>query len=193
MPETTFQAVFQAHAPFVWRVLRRYGVKPADLEDLCQEVFLVVFRKLSSFEGRSSVRTWLYEIARRTALAHRRGVRTRSEVETPALELSGNSRTPERELEDRRAMAWLEHTLAQLDEDKREAFVLHEIEGMTLAEVAAAVGAPVNTVHYRVHAARGLIQAASNRANLVRSGTFAPTRSDASDASRSCEPSKEMR
>jgi RNA polymerase sigma-70 factor (ECF subfamily) len=179
------------HAPFVSRVLRRYGVRPADLEDLCQEVFIVVFRKLSSFEGRATHRTWLYEIARRTALSHQRSVRARAEVEPPAFEVSGDKRNPEHDLQDRRALAWLEHVLAQLDEDKREAFVLYEIEEMTLAEVAGAVGAQINTVHYRVQAAREAIQAASNRLNVTGGRTIVPSHGQAIGATRAARQAKE--
>src|SRR5690242_9086511 len=67
-----FRELFRQHAPFVWRVLRRYRVAGAELEDVCQEVFTVVYRRLAEFEGRAQFRTWLYEIARRSALAQRR-------------------------------------------------------------------------------------------------------------------------
>jgi hypothetical protein len=50
----SFRALFRAHAAFVWRVLRRHGVREADLEDVCQEVFMVVHRRLGEFEGRST-------------------------------------------------------------------------------------------------------------------------------------------
>lgn len=168
-PDTTFQELFAAHAHFVWRVLRRFGVREADLEDTCQEVFLVVYRRLADFEGRSSLRTWIYEIARRTALAQRRtsGNRTLLVGAQDSEELAVDVQTPEHALADRRALAWLETVLAQLDEEKREAFVLYELEEMTLAEVAASLNAPVNTVHYRVQAAREAIRVARTRFRRV--------------------------
>ena len=71
-----FRIPFDAHVAFVWRVLRRHGVPERELEDGCQEVFVVVHRKVAEFEGRSSVRTWIYGIARtwrwRSAGAHTR-------------------------------------------------------------------------------------------------------------------------
>ncbi|MFT3924412.1 MAG: sigma-70 family RNA polymerase sigma factor [Myxococcales bacterium] len=155
--------MFATHADFVWRALRRFGVREADLEDTCQEVFLVVYRRLPDFEGRASLRTWIYEIARRTALAQRRAAGSRFSSAAQSSELASDARTPELEVTARRSLAWLEAVLAQLDEDKREAFVLYELEEMTLAEVAAAVNAPVNTVHYRVQAARETIRVAGSR------------------------------
>ena len=59
--------IFRQYAPFAWRALRRLGVPDADVEDVCQEVFVVVHRKLGDFEGRSSLKTWIYGICPRTA------------------------------------------------------------------------------------------------------------------------------
>ena len=65
-------AIFREHAPYVWRVLRRMGVREADVEDVTQEVFVVVHRRLPEFEGRSAMRTWIYGICLRVASDHRR-------------------------------------------------------------------------------------------------------------------------
>src|SRR5690606_13923988 len=69
--------IFRAHAPFAWRALRRLGVAEADVDDVCQDVFMVVHRKLDAFEGRSSMRTWIYGICARTASDYRRSGRVR--------------------------------------------------------------------------------------------------------------------
>src|SRR6185503_19366824 len=59
-PRPTAQQVFQEHATYAWRALRYCGVAPADLQVACQEVLLVVHRRLPEFEQRSSMRTWVY-------------------------------------------------------------------------------------------------------------------------------------
>ena len=59
----SFEQMFDTYAPFVWRVLRRLGVRGPDIEDVCQEVFLVVHRRLPEFRRRSSFRTWIYGIS----------------------------------------------------------------------------------------------------------------------------------
>jgi RNA polymerase sigma-70 factor (ECF subfamily) len=170
----SFQQIFRSHAAFVWRVLRRFGVAEADLEDVCQEVFLVVHRRLPEFEGRSSLRTWLYEIARRSALAHRRTRPGRREDGPDALdELAHPDLGAEQRLDRQAALRWLEQALLQLDEDKREAFVLYELEEMTLAEVSEAVGSPINTVHYRVQAARAALSR-RGQASRERSADASP-------------------
>lgn len=159
-----FAELFRAHAPFVWRVLRRHGVAEADLEDVCQEVFVVVCRRLSEFQGRSSLRTWIYEIARRSALAQRRARVRRAALPESDVELADGAPGPDAALEQARALRWLEAALARLSEEKREAFVLYELEEMTLAEVAEAQGCAINTVHYRVTSARTELQALAARA-----------------------------
>ena len=66
-----FERIFAEHSAFVWRVLARHGVRERDLEDVCQEVFVVVFKNLAQFEGRSSMNTWIYGICRRVAANYR--------------------------------------------------------------------------------------------------------------------------
>ncbi|HEX4351880.1 MAG TPA: sigma factor, partial [Polyangiales bacterium] len=72
MNSNEFRPLFDRHVAFVWRVLRRHGVPPNELEDGCQEVFLVLFKRYAEFEHRSSLRTFLYGIAVRVASALRR-------------------------------------------------------------------------------------------------------------------------
>lgn len=165
----SFATLFRTEAPFVWRVLRRHGVPERELEDACQEVFVVVHRKQESFEGRASVRTWLYAIARRVASHHTRAMRARpplAEADGPELAAEASSE-PEQELDRRRQLGWLESALADLDEDKREVFILYELELLTVAEVAAAVGCNESTALYRLHAARAALRSTLKRRELV--------------------------
>src|SRR5262245_7483674 len=71
-PVLSVRQIFDEHARYVWRTLRHLGVADADLEDVCQEVFVTVHRKLPEFEGRSKLRTWLYGICLRVASDYRR-------------------------------------------------------------------------------------------------------------------------
>ena len=156
-------AVFQENAPFAWRVLRRLGVAEADADDVCQEVFVTVHRRLGDFEARSSVRTWVYGICVRTASDYRRRTRTRREVtlETPPDTSVGPHQ--EDDLSLRRARDTLDRILEQIDEDKRVVFVLFEIEELPMADVATVVGCPLQTAYSRLHAARRDVEAALER------------------------------
>src|SRR5688572_18047664 len=74
-----FTEVFRQHAPYLWRALLGLGIRSADVDDACQEVLLVVHRKLPEFDGRA-LRTWLYAICLRVASDYRRSARVRREV-----------------------------------------------------------------------------------------------------------------
>jgi RNA polymerase sigma-70 factor (ECF subfamily) len=167
--DATFEQVFTGNAPFVWRALKRLGVREADVEDVCQEVFLVVHRQLPGFEARSSIRTWLYGICLRAASSYRRRPhRTREEIASTPPEESIPAPQDD-DLERKRALARLDVALDELDDDKRAVFVLYELEQLSMAEIAEATGCPVQTAYSRLHAARRLVQASLERAYEERS------------------------
>lgn len=164
----SFDAVFHECAPFVWRVLRQLGVREADLKDVSQEVFLVVHRKLATFQERSSLRTWVYAIAVRVASDYRRRAHRRRERIGEDLPEAVLPPPQHEELERRRALAWLDAVLDTLDEDKRAVFVLFEIEQVPMVEVAEAVGCPIPTAYARLYAARRHVEAAARREQAGR-------------------------
>jgi RNA polymerase sigma-70 factor (ECF subfamily) len=153
----TFAAVYEAYAKFVWRVLYRLGVPRSDVEDVCQEVFVVVHRRLGSFEGRSSLRTWLYGIAVRCASEYRRRAYVRRETPTESLTDASAPAPQLSSIEVQEARALLERILNLLDEEKRAVFVLYELEEVPMAEVVAIVGCPLQTGYSRLHAAREIV------------------------------------
>ncbi len=152
--QSRFAEVFREHAPYVWRVLRRMGVREADTEDLCQEVFVIVHRRLPEFEGRSSLRTWIYGICLRVASDHRRRAHVRREQPTDEPPEERRSAPQLGEIERGQARALLDAALGELDEDKRAVFVLYEIEQLEMKDVAEAIGCPLQTAYSRLHAAR---------------------------------------
>lgn len=144
--------VYREHHEYVARVLRYLGLEPHLVDDALQDVFLVVHRRLASFDARRSLRNWLYGIARRVASEYRRGMRRGSRplvlVSDPALHAGGRDDV---RLE---SAAMVEQFLGALDEDKRRVFLLTEVEGMTAPEIAEAEQLNVNTVYARLRAAR---------------------------------------
>ncbi|MFT3925103.1 MAG: RNA polymerase sigma factor [Myxococcales bacterium] len=158
---TNFHVLFAEHVDFVWRVLKRHGVPERELEDACQEVFLVVHRRLPEFEGRSSMRTWVYGIAARVALGHRRKAHLRREVLDieESEHTSGTSLVTAFDLASQKQVLELAaEALTRMDDDKREVFALYELEGLTMAEVAASLDVPESTALSRLYAAREEIQ-----------------------------------
>lgn len=156
-----FAAIYEDHLDFVWRVSRRLGVPEASLDDAVQDVFLVVHDRLASFEGRSSLRTWIYGIVRRVARDHRPSKRERPLDEAP--EAPTDAVSAHDGVERAEAKRLLHALLDTLDDDKREVFVLAELEEMPMPDVAQAVGINVNTAHARLRAARHQLEASLAR------------------------------
>lgn len=160
-----FADLYHEHIAFVWRNLRRLGVAPASLDDAVQDVFLVVHRRLATWEGRSTLRTWLFGIALRVARDHRRSVRRKGEPCELPPDLESTTPGPLATLEQNDALRRLDRALLSLDEDKRAVFVMMDIEQMTAPEVVEATGLKVNTVYSRLRLARAELQACLDAAD----------------------------
>lgn len=160
-------AVVREHAVFVHRVLRHLGVAQSQLDDASQEVFLAVCRQLKGFEGRSSLRTWIYGICRIVALASRRVAPAREVLAAAPPEI-GEPAGQEGALWLKQAHAQLLEVLAGLDENQRMVFVLYELEELNMEEIAAAMGAPITTCFSRLYTAREKVQARLKRDRRMR-------------------------
>lgn len=159
-----FETIYREHFRFVWRTVRRLGIEGALVDDVVQEVFVVVHRRLGDFEGRSAAKTWLYGIVRRVVADHRRTLRRKPLGTAPEAEAldaaSSPEEGPEASAQQAERVRLLHQLLMQLDEAKREVFILAELEGLTLAEIAEALGVNANTVASRLRAARREFEAA---------------------------------
>ena len=154
--------VHAAHADFVWRSLARLGVRDEDLPDMLQEVFLVVHRRLHTYDGTSKLTSWLFGICLRIAAAcrrraHRRYERPLAAGHDPA---APDSASPERAL---RARQELDALLDALPLERRAIFVMFEIDGLSCQQIADTLDVPVGTVHSRLHAARRAFEKALAR------------------------------
>lgn len=136
--------------PEVWRVCARLGDR-ADADELTQEVYLRALPALRQFRGEASARTWLLQIARHVCADHvRRRTRRRALVErltqrTPADDLVERPRTGELDLDE---------AVQALAPNRREAFVLTQVAGLSYAEAAEVCEVPIGTIRSRVARAR---------------------------------------
>ena len=152
-----FDAVYESSFEHVCRWLRAHGIPSSDREDVAQEVFLVVQKKLPAFDGRH-LAAWLYKITKNTASDHRRRAwfknlfRKQSDFIWDAA--VDRSATPEMRAVSRDALRMVNAALVQMDDDRRAAFVLFEIEGYSGEEIAAFQNIPLATVWTRLHYAR---------------------------------------
>lgn len=148
----SFEALFREQFGFVYRNLRRLGVPPAAVEDAVQEVFLVVLRRPDA--PITSVRGWLYGIARRIAWRQRRSAGRQDRLAQALADEAPRALDGAVAVAEREAAALLERFLGRLDEDKRAVFLLAELEQMTAPEIARALEVKENTVYSRLRAAR---------------------------------------
>lgn len=156
-----FREVYEARFHDVLRWIRAMGGREEDLDDLAQEVFIIVRRKLEGFDGQN-LNGWLYRITQRTVRDYRRAAWFRNllarkrvgDHEIALLKLVEPGRGPAEEQELREAQRSLAVILERMREKHRTAFVLFEIEGYTGEEIAELQGAPVATIFTRLYHAR---------------------------------------
>jgi RNA polymerase sigma-70 factor (ECF subfamily) len=168
-----FRALYDAHFDFVWRSLRRLGVREPDVLDLAQKVFLTAYFKLSEFEGRSLVSTWLFGIAQRVASDYRRSAFIRREVSTDNAELESVATWHEdfsAESDARRRARAAESILNKLPESQRTVFVLFELEEMSGQDIATLLNVSVGTVRSRLRLARDAFRREIKRLSAIDAG-----------------------
>jgi RNA polymerase sigma-70 factor, ECF subfamily len=165
-----FADVYEQTFPFVWRCARRLGVDPSAQDDVCQEVFVVVHRRLAEFRGESSLKTWIFGIVSNVVHTHRR-TQQRKEPALRSLvplldpsELSASSGDDPHELAVRReSVRAAQDVFASLPEDKRVLLMLADLEDVPVPEIAELTGTNLNTVYARLRAARSALADAVRR------------------------------
>lgn len=157
LPDEVFERIYDEWFEHVARWVRALGVRNADVEDLVQDVFVIVHRRLSSFDGQN-LGGWLYRIARRRVRDYRQLVWVKAffgvHAAPPTEETLQTFAGPLEELERAEAQRLLARLLRTMSADQRAAFVLFEIEGHSGEEIARLQQVTVNTVWARVHKAR---------------------------------------
>ena len=168
--EQAYETLLQRYEVPVYSLVARLLDDPADASDTAQEVFLKVFRKIGSFRGDSSLKTWVYRIAVNEARNHRRwfGRHKRQEVGLETDQESGlsygdwlqdTSRSPFEVTLDHETAELIEAALAEVNPTFRAALVLREIEGLSYEEIANVMNCPIGTVRSRIFRAREAIAA----------------------------------
>ena len=153
------------HYEFVWRSLRRLGVRPPETDDAAQRVFLVLAQKLSSIQP-DKERSFVFGIVMRVAANVRRDLATARErevAESDSPESVAYGPSAETAVARAQERATLDEILASIPEERRAVFVLFELEEFTVTEIAELLGLPVGTVATRLRRARQEFQAAVAR------------------------------
>jgi RNA polymerase sigma-70 factor, ECF subfamily len=158
-----FARLVALHEGMVYSLAARLLADPEEARDLAQEVFLQVYRTLGRFEGRSSLRTWIYRICvnqcrNRRRWWHRRfrerncGIEDMSARDQGRLAVTDDS--PLLHLEQRERGRRVQAALGRISFDHRAILLLREVEGLSVEEVAATLGVPEGTVKSRLARAR---------------------------------------
>jgi RNA polymerase sigma-70 factor (ECF subfamily) len=166
------RAVYAGQRDFVWLTLQRMGVRRSDLEDVFQDVFMVVHRRLGSYRPDAKLSAWLYGICLRCVARHRRrafrrreqagGLGLEAQSAAPA-EWHAAAAAPDQRLDQREQQAKLNRILDALDAEHRAIVVMYEIEELSCARISELTGVAVGTIHSRLHHARHKLAQAARR------------------------------
>ncbi|HVH43406.1 MAG TPA: sigma-70 family RNA polymerase sigma factor [Labilithrix sp.] len=163
-----FRAVFDAEFEYVWWSLRRLGVLERDAEDVAQAVFVEVFRGHDRYDQARPIRPWLFAFAFRFASDYRRLARHRVELLDEHPDPPSYAPLAEDALVAQEARALVARALESIDLTRRAVFILHELDEVPMADVAASLGIPTNTAYSRLRIARKEFTTAVRR--LARRG-----------------------
>lgn len=159
-----FRALFQEHFAYVWRALRRLGVREADLEDLAHEVFVTAYRRRDDLDPERPVRPWLFGVALRIAAGHRRLARHQNEVlDDEEVVAVDEAPLPDQALAIQEDRALVLEALQLVELNRRGVFVMHDLDGTAMPEIARVLGIPLNTAYSRLRLAREDFRAAVQR------------------------------
>lgn len=148
-----WRILYERYSPAVHRFISALGIPAEEREDAAQDVFMAVYRSLASFRGEAQLSTWIYRIAARHAVRMGRRRRVREFLGALALREPPPPAPPDPS-ERASHLHMLDRMLTRLNPKKRTVFVLFEIEGLKVDEIARVVGCPENTVWSRLHHAR---------------------------------------
>lgn len=161
-----FLELYEQFFPLVWRWAARLGVPRCNQDDVVQEVFLTLFGCADEFEGRSSLKSWVFGVTFGVVRNFRRRRSSKpagdGDVEVDAIAVEGLH--PEAAATHGEAISLLQSILDGLDDEKRTVFVMAELEGFSAPEIGQLLGVNSNTVGSRLRHAREEVRAAWERA-----------------------------
>jgi len=150
-----FRKAYDEHFTYVWHSLRRFGVWDRELEDAAHDVFIVVHKKLDTYDADRPLKPWLLGIAFRVASDFRRRAQNKREIASDDfVAVDEQTKDQDHVLQQKEQQELVALALTDLDDDKRTVFVLHELEGHSVVDIAEMVQVPLNTCYSRLRLAR---------------------------------------
>jgi len=155
------EAVLLTVAPSINRFGLRMCRNVQDAEDVLQDTLINVAQHLGSFEGRSSLTSWVFALTRSACARKRRGLKNQPSVSDERLaESEDPAPSPEARAADQELASALSVALDRLSEEHREVILLRDVEGLSAQEAAASIGISVDALKSRLHRAREALRAA---------------------------------
>jgi RNA polymerase sigma-70 factor, ECF subfamily len=145
-------AAFQKEFDYLCRTVRRLGVRPADVEDLVHEIFLVLHRRWDDYDPSRALRPWLFGIAFRAASAHRK--RSAREVPYGWLDVADVAPSPDEAIADEQARAVVLAALEHVPLPRRAVLVMHDLDDSSMHDIASSLSIPLFTAYSRLRKAR---------------------------------------
>jgi RNA polymerase sigma-70 factor (ECF subfamily) len=161
-PPDDFRAVYEAELDYVWRTLRRLGVPERDLEDLTHDVFVAFYRGRAAYDPSRPLKPWLFGIAFRVSSDFRRRAQHRYEIPSEH-EATDHAPGAEEQYSAKQRRELVMRGLEALEPERRAVFVMHDLDGHSMPEIAQVLSVPLNTLYSRLRLAREQFAAAVKR------------------------------
>ena len=163
--------IYASEFAYVWKTLRRLGAPPKDIEDLTHDLFVVVQRRLPEYDPARPLRPWLFGIAVRVLSDYRQLFRNRREVLDPSgstPDAIDHAPRQDENVAGGQARTLLVRALDLLEFDRRVVLVMHDLDEVSMPEIAAILDIPLNTAYSRLRLARADVLAAVQRLSEPR-------------------------
>jgi len=151
---TAWRTLYDRHFPDVERLVASLGIMDSEADDVCQEIFVIIYRNLSRFRGEARLSTWIYRLATREAIRYARRRRLMRGLAEIFSRERLHATPPDWSESDAGRRHYLRQLLDRLPPERRLALVLYEIEGLPVSEIARISDCAENTVWTRLHRAR---------------------------------------
>jgi RNA polymerase sigma-70 factor, ECF subfamily len=151
---TSWRSLYDRHFPDVERLVASLGIMDSEADDVCQEIFVIIYRNLARFRGEARLSTWIYRLATREAIRYARRRRLMRGLAELFSRERRDATPPDWSESDAGRRHYLRQLLDRLPPERRLALVLYEIEGLPVSEIARISDCAENTVWTRLHRAR---------------------------------------
>jgi RNA polymerase sigma-70 factor (ECF subfamily) len=152
--QAAWRALYERHSPDVDRLISALGIADAEGDDLCQEIFLLIYRSLPRFRGEAQLSSWIYRLATREAIRFAKRRRLRRALSDLFVRERRQRLPPDWAETEAGRRHYLQQILSRLSPERRLVLVLSEIEGLPVGEIARIADCAENTVWTRLHRAR---------------------------------------